>query len=176
MKIIVSLDGRERELEVEQQGDNLRIRFAGREMAARLIHSEGAVFVLEYDEPHGDYVRRRRLRAAGFAEGDARQLWVNGSLVHYTRVRRRDAGTQPADSGSLSAAIPAVVSEVLVQPGDSVNAGDKLLLLESMKMIMPIQAPHAGVVVGIHCKKGDAVQPGIPLVALTPLSEERVPD
>jgi biotin carboxyl carrier protein len=124
--------------------------------------------VLEYDEPHGDYVRRRRLRAAGFATGDIRQLWVNGSQVHYKRVRRREAASPATDSGSLSAAIPAIVSEILVQPGDLVAAGEKLLLLESMKMILPIKAPFAGTVIAIHCAAAQAVQPGIPLVELKP--------
>ena len=168
MKITVELDGQERELDVEQQGDSLRVKFSGHEMTVRLVHSEDAGFVLEYDEPHGDYVRRRRLRAAGYANGDERQLWVNGSMVRYVRVRRRGAPSGAAKSGSLAAAIPAVVSEILVAPGDEVAAGERLLLLESMKMILPIQAPFAGVVAEIRCEVGQAVQPGVPLVELLP--------
>ncbi len=170
MRITVELAGRELELEVEQQGDNLRILFEGKETVVRLVNVEDAGFVLEYDEAHGDHVRRRRLRAAGYASGDARQLWVNGSQLQYRRVRRRDATGSLAGSGSLAAEIPSVVSEILVAPGDVVVAGDKLLLLESMKMILPIQAPYAGTVAAIHCAAGQAVQPGIPLVEITPLA------
>jgi biotin carboxyl carrier protein len=170
MKITVELAGREQELDVEQQGDSLRIVFEGKETVVRLVNAEDAGFVLEYDEPHGDYVRRRRLRAAGYASGDNRQLWVNGSLLQYRRVRRQDISAVGVGVGSLAAEIPSVVSEILVAPGDAVAPGDKLLLLESMKMILPIQAPYAGTVAAIHCVAGQAVQPGIPLVDIAPLA------
>ncbi|MCE7937973.1 MAG: acetyl-CoA carboxylase biotin carboxyl carrier protein subunit [Chloroflexi bacterium CFX6] len=62
--------------------------------------------------------------------------------------------------------MPAVVVEVLVAPGDAVADGQKLVLLESMKMVLPIVAPHAGVVTAVRCAPGDAVQPGVPLVEL----------
>jgi pyruvate carboxylase len=91
---------------------------------------------------------------------------VNGSTVYYERIRKKQAEATPASDASLAASIPAVVSEVLVAEGERVSAGDKLILLESMKMILPIQAPHAGVVTRINCAPGEAVQPGIPLLEL----------
>jgi urea carboxylase len=54
----------------------------------------------------------------------------------------------------------------LVAVGDQVRAGDKLVLLESMKMILPIQAPYDGAVTAINCAPGEAVQPGVPLITL----------
>jgi urea carboxylase len=50
--------------------------------------------------------------------------------------------------------------------GTAVKTGEKLILLESMKMIIPIQAPHDGIVTAVHCQVGEAVQPGIQLIAL----------
>jgi biotin carboxyl carrier protein len=67
---------------------------------------------------------------------------------------------------SLSASIPAVVSEILVEIGDEVKKGDKLILLESMKMILAIQAPYDGTVQAIFCAQGEAVQPGIRLIGV----------
>ena len=64
-----------------------------------------------------------------------------------------------------------MVTEVLVNVGDTVSADDKLILLESMKMVIPIQAPHAGIVRQLNCAVGDAVQPGTPLIELDPLQE-----
>ena len=46
------------------------------------------------------------------------------------------------------------------------TAGDRLILLESMKMIIPIVAPADGVVQAIHCVAGDSVAPGVPLIIL----------
>jgi biotin carboxyl carrier protein len=165
MKFKVELGGQEKEIEVVRQGNRLRISYDDETTEARIVHQDGAHYVLEFAQEVGEHVQQRRLRAAGHKDGDERQLWVNGSLLTYRRYReRRAAGA--ATAGSLAASIPAVVSEILVAPGDAVHAGDKLILLESMKMIMPIHAPHDGIVEALHCKVGEAVKPGVPLLAL----------
>lgn len=166
MKVTVNVDGEERELEVIRKGEQLRISYGDQVVDVRIVYTEGPHFVLEYDQEAGARQRRRRLRAAGYVDGDHRQIWVNGSMVHYERVPEQPAAGAAATEASLSASIPAVVSEILVTPGESVTAGQKLILLESMKMILPIQAPRDGVVAAVNCAPGDAVQPGVQLVAL----------
>ena len=49
------------------------------------------------------------------------------------------------------------IIDVKVEVGDTVNEDDELLILEAMKMEMPIVAPTSGKVKEIRCKKGDAV-------------------
>ena len=120
--------------------------------------------MLELTLPNG---QRRRVRVAAHTAGDKRQIWVNGRTFTYERVRERGSGGAGGD-GSLAASIPAVVSQVLVSVGDEVAEGDKLILLESMKMVIPIQAPHDGVVTAVHCTAGESVQAGIPLLDLEP--------
>ena len=180
MKFKVNVGGREEELHVIRQGDRLRITHDGETTEARIVHQDGPHFVLEYVEESGTQVRRRRLRAAGYGEGDERQLWVNGSTIHYHRIREEGTASGPGRARSLSASIPAVVSEVLVKEEETVTAGQKLILLESMKMVMPIQAPHDGVVRQINCAAGEAVQPGVPLIEIgaaeTSVSETDAPD
>lgn len=167
MRFKVLLEGREVEIEVVRQGDRLRVSYEGQSHEARVIHRDGAHFVLEVEEQGADgFVCRRRIRAAGHRDGDRRQLWANGRLVTYRRIREGNPVQVDRDMASLSATIPAVVSEVLVKSGDRVAAGDKLILLESMKMILPIQAPHDGVVTAVNCAPGEAVQPGVQLVEL----------
>jgi biotin carboxyl carrier protein len=165
VKYKINLAGEEQEIEVQQQGDVLLITRQGQTTPVRVVHADGAHFVLEY----ADGERRRRLRAAGhILDQTRRQLWVNGSNLTYERVREQSTASSPAGDAALSASIPAVVSEILVQVGDTVAAGERLILLESMKMILPIQAPYAGVVTAIHCETGEAVQPGRALVELEP--------
>lgn len=166
MRFTVRLGDHEEEIEVIRQGERLRIRRGETTTEARIVYLEGPQFVLEYEQQAGEHVRRRRLRAAGIVADEERQLWVNGSTVPYERVRKDEAEARAAPVGSLSASIPAVVSEVLVTEGEEVRAGQKLILLESMKMILPIKAPHEGLVSAIHCVEGDSVQPGVPLVEL----------
>jgi biotin carboxyl carrier protein len=167
MRSKVRLNDEEREVEVVRVGNRLRIDYDGVPREARLIHQDGAHFVLEVEEPGPDgFIIRRRIRAAGSRAGDRRQLWANGRHVQYELVREGRPAPAAGDEGSLSASIPAVVSEVLVKAGDDVQQGDRLILLESMKMILPIQAPRDGRIAAVHCRPGDAVQPGVPLVTL----------
>jgi hypothetical protein len=61
---------------------------------------------------------------------------------------------------------PATVVMINVQPGQQVLKGDLLVMLEAMKMELPIKAPRDGRVTTVGCKPGELVQPGIPLLEL----------
>jgi acetyl-CoA carboxylase biotin carboxyl carrier protein len=50
------------------------------------------------------------------------------------------------------------VWKIEVQPGAEVAEGDVLMVLESMKMEIPVEAPHAGIVNELNVKEGEAVQ------------------
>jgi pyruvate carboxylase subunit B len=64
------------------------------------------------------------------------------------------------ESGHITTAMPGNIVDVLVQPGQRVQAGTPVLITEAMKMETEIQAPVAGTVNAIHVKKGDRVTPG----------------
>jgi acetyl-CoA carboxylase biotin carboxyl carrier protein len=66
----------------------------------------------------------------------------------------------------VRAEIVANVFEVDVQPGDRVEAGTVLVVLESMKMEIPVLAENAGVVTEVTVKPGEVVQEGDLLVVL----------
>jgi biotin carboxyl carrier protein len=67
---------------------------------------------------------------------------------------------------ALASPMPATVAAVKVAPGQTVVRGDVLIMLEAMKMELPIVAPRDGRVRSVACKPGELVQPGIPLVDL----------
>jgi biotin carboxyl carrier protein len=77
--------------------------------------------------------------------------------------RRRAAA---AHHERLSAPMPAAVLQVLVKAGDRVARGDTLILLEAMKMELPLRAPHEGRVKAVRCSVGDLVTPDTTLVEL----------
>ena len=52
------------------------------------------------------------------------------------------------------------VWKVLVGAGDTVESGDTLVILESMKMEIPIEAPEAGTVKDVAVQEGGVVQDG----------------
>jgi acetyl-CoA carboxylase biotin carboxyl carrier protein len=56
--------------------------------------------------------------------------------------------------------------KIVVKEGQQVGADETLMILESMKMEIPINAPKAGRVAKIHVKEGQTVQEGALLVDL----------
>lgn len=160
-KFKLAIYGVEREFEATRQGQELHITHDGHTAVFHLRHHQDHLILLEQAGPDGT---RRQMRLAGIKEGDRRQIWFPGRTVAVERVRERGSGSQ--GDASLSASIPAVVTDILVSPGDSVAEGDKLILLESMKMVIPIQAPYAGRVTAVHCTPGDSVQAGVQLIEL----------
>ena len=69
-------------------------------------------------------------------------------------------------SGDAVAGMGGVVVEVLVKVGQTVAAGDRLMILEAMKMKTPITAPRAGQVTRVLVAAGVAVEAGQALVTI----------
>jgi acetyl-CoA carboxylase biotin carboxyl carrier protein len=67
---------------------------------------------------------------------------------------------------SVNAHITGTVWKIEVRPGDEVAEGQVCVILESMKMEMPLEAPRAGVVERVHVAEGQAVAEGDVLVTL----------
>ena len=67
---------------------------------------------------------------------------------------------------AVSAPMPGKILAVKAKEGDSVKAGDVLLVLEAMKMENDIVAPQDGVVASINVKVGDSVESGAKLASL----------
>lgn len=73
-----------------------------------------------------------------------------------------------AKAGDVRAPFTANICEISVRDGQEVKAGEKLVVLEAMKMQTPVNSEVDGVVAKIVAKVGDAVQPGDELVKVTP--------
>ncbi len=66
----------------------------------------------------------------------------------------------------VPAHITGTVWKIEKKVGDAVAAGDVLVILESMKMELPVESPGAGKVVEVRCQEGQAVTEGDVLVVL----------
>ena len=104
--------------------------------------------------------------------GSALQLWVDGDLFIFEKVEsRRQATRESAGHGNdIVAPMPGRVGQILVQPGDSVERGQTVIIMESMKMELEIAAQRDGVVKRVMVEPGDQVDKGLRLVEL----EERL--
>lgn len=66
----------------------------------------------------------------------------------------------------IKAHITGVVFQIVVKPGDRVQAGDPVIVLESMKMEIPVEAPRAGAIKEIRVQEGQTVQEGVTVAVL----------
>jgi pyruvate carboxylase subunit B len=98
-------------------------------------------------------------------DGGVTRVWVGGTPVEVeTRTDADlllerfglDAGDAAADR-EVHAPMPGLVLRVLVEPGQEVEEGQGVVVLEAMKMENELTAPAAGTVAAVHVAAGDAV-------------------
>ena len=101
------------------------------------------------------------------ASGNTRWVFLDGRVYEFDVQQaggaRRRGGSH---HGSLSAPMPATVRRINVKVGDRVERGDTLLILEAMKMELPVKSQSAGIIEAINCREGELVQPGAPLIEI----------
>ena len=129
--------------------------------------------------------------AVGEADGKLLPVNVNGKDYSVelegdlsTSLEMTKAASAPAAAPAPAAAVPAakpaaggaqekvvsplpgVIIEVSVKEGQAVKAGQKVAVLEAMKMENEISAPKDGTITAIHVHKGDSILEGAPIVSL----------
>lgn len=100
--------------------------------------------------------------------GDRWAFW-NGRVFRSGSDEQTPRGDQPARRAvalSLTAPMPATVLKVLVSPGIHVRKGDTVIILEAMKMELPVRTSREGIVTAVHCREGELVQPDTVLVEI----------
>ena len=129
-----------------------RLRVGDTTHTVRVLHREGARWYLDLD---GQQV-----------VVDAQWLGTRGWVTHRGHTWQAERGPRargqgreaPGGDGTLRAPMPAQVRAVQVEVGQTVAAGQTLLLLEAMKMELRIQAPFDGVVQTLTVRAGDTVE------------------
>ncbi len=104
-------------------------------------------------------------------ESHAENLRLRSGEAHRHAVGTWDPNTlHPvgtlAPMPDVEAHIPGTVWKIECAVGDAVAEGDTVVVLESMKMEMPVESEDTGTVSAIHVEEGQAVREGEPLVTL----------
>ena len=105
---------------------------------------------------------------AVYGEGGQIQVWLDGRVfVFEAAFEEAGGGRRPgALPGDVSAPMPGRVMQVLAGNGQRVGAGEPLVILESMKMELIIDAPGNAVVKRVAVEEGDLVDRGTRLLEL----------
>jgi propionyl-CoA carboxylase alpha chain len=99
--------------------------------------------------------------------GDHFVVQSNSSSIELTRPSRYPRAAGASEHESAYAPMPGQVLKILVEVGQSVAAGDSLVILEAMKMEQTLRATSDGVVESIRVRLGDLVVPGDILVEIS---------
>jgi pyruvate carboxylase subunit B len=163
VKYIVDLNGERQQVEVD--GESVHVD--SHTVLARLEEIEGTPvrLVTIGSQVHRVVVRRGATRGAY-------TLWVDGfrfdgeALDERTRAIRDITAESQKASGpaSLNAPMPGLIVRVNVAPGDAVQAGQGLIVMEAMKMENELRASAAGIVKNVLVEPGKAVEKGTLLI------------
>lgn len=165
MKYFVRVDGEEHEVVLDGDG----VHLDGEDVTARVDDVDGTPvrMVTVGDEVHRVVVR------SGASRG-LYTIWLDGfrfeveALDERARAIRELSGASAGPSGPapLKAPMPGLIVRVNVQVGDTVQAGQGLVVMEAMKMENELRAQAAGKVRSIVVSPGTVVEKGALLIEL----------
>lgn len=168
MEIVALLHDREETLRLERHDGHYTVTLGEREILVDMVHARPGVMSLIIEgqqhevsvEPQG--MGRRgtgRYQVSGSFGHEV--VAIMDPLTHLAQQTR--AGEGAGGQERVDALMPGQVVEILVAEGDTVEAGQGVLVLEAMKMKNEIQAERAGTVNRIFVEAGKAVEGGDPL-------------
>lgn len=117
----------------------------------RAVAHEGANWV--WEDAAGQRWKARVVR-----DGQRWYVHQGGVSVTLDETPRFQEPGQEVVEGGCVAPMPGKVVKILVSEGDAVEAGQRLVLLEAMKMELPVTAPDAGLVASILASEGEQVE------------------
>ena len=145
---------------------SLHLSSGGQDQAVALERSAASTWRLDGEHLCHDQDGLRR-RYLAVRRGDTLYLrWDDEmhAIEAFDPISAAEASH--AHQGGLGAPMNGSIVRVLVEPGQVVEAGTALVVLEAMKMEHSIRAPHGGTVQALFCQEGDMVSEGTVLVEL----------
>ena len=122
----------------------------------RIEVGDGQTWFVELDVV-GDVDDTGHRRVHLWANGQPWALRVLDTSAAQTRVAR--PRSDPGNDGHVGASVPGVIT-MLMSTGDLVTAGDRIAVIEAMKMESVVTAPRAGTIRATHAASGDQIDAG----------------
>jgi pyruvate carboxylase subunit B len=165
MKYIATVSDREYTIEIDPD-KGILIDGEPQEIDFRRLPSGGVTSLL---------MNHRSVSAVVEERGDHWEVLIEGDLyaVHvqderaYRLERMRSSGLAVDGEAVVTSPMPGIVIAVPVAVGETVQFGQKVVILESMKMENELRAPCNGIITHVHVTAGASVEKDQPLVGIT---------
>ncbi len=147
-----SANGKNYAFSLEQDGDRLRAVMDGDDHSVETLEDQPGQLTLRLDG--------RRVTLYWAVDGPDTWVSMGGCTFRLQKPIPHRAGRAAESDGSQSvrAPMPAQVRAVLVQPGDRVEKGQTLLLLEAMKMEIRVKSPLDGTIQRLLAAENQTVE------------------
>jgi biotin carboxyl carrier protein len=164
MTLDLRIDGVAARLEVHRDGDRYRFRLGDRdERHAQLVEVEPGVYSVLLDG--------RSYEARAEPGDDCAWITLRGrrfqvAITDPRRWTRNSAAAHGHDRDNIVASMPGKIVRVLVNPGETVQAGQGVIVVEAMKMQNEMKARRAGRVSAVPVREGETVTAGTILATI----------
>jgi biotin carboxyl carrier protein len=166
MKWVVRGGGSSHDVEVEKRGNEFTVLIDGDRHDLELVSLDGAVASLRFPASGRSLQITYHQGANGSWRMTVGQREFDLEVLTPAEAVEAVSGARDAGPSRLTAPIPGKVVAVKVEPGDEVEAGQALIVLEAMKMENELAADQTAKVATIHVAAGDTVEGGELLVEL----------
>jgi pyruvate carboxylase subunit B len=163
MSVILTREGRDRTIEVTPSGDGFIVTVDGKEHRVEGVFG-GLMRVRIDDRPVEASVRRQGLDLV--VETRGRAYLYRPRDPRAPKLTRKSVADQTR--GELHAPMPGLVVDVMVAEGDTVEAGQPVVVVEAMKMQNALVAPLSGRVTAVRVQAGATVDSGALLLKIQP--------
>jgi biotin carboxyl carrier protein len=166
MKVEIQIGERKRVVEIERQDERWRWRLDGQDVAADAVEVVAGTYSILIGGQA--FEARVEARGAGLLVHVGSQEFA-AVVVDPRQWRRRRGAAALASEGRqlLAAPMPGKVVRLLVSPGDRVEAGQGVLVVEAMKMQNEIRSPKRGSVERLMVAEGQAINTGDVLIVIS---------
>lgn len=165
MKYYVTVNGRDHEVELVERLGELLVSVDGAPLELRYeeVDQLGQVALFAGHKTFGMSIEGDGNRVTATIAGHLYEVFIEDERERAAHAAERESGGR---GGQVRSVMPGVVVELLVAPGERVEQGQPLLILEAMKMQNEIAAGTGGVVSALHVARGQAVEGGALLATI----------
>ena len=164
MPTVMHMDGQEHQLEIVATRPELVLRVDGALHIIRSITQDSQLNLIEVDG--------RQVRFHAASEGSVVHVRCDGRSHRVAIHDPRDArGTVRAAGDEIVAEMPGTLVAIVKAQGEEVVAGEVVVTIESMKLLMNLSAPRAGRIARIAVELNQTFDKGAILVMLEPAVE-----